>query len=185
MDSSISSQNRWLAVIGGIVAILFGILAFAMPGTMLASLVLFFGAFVIIDAIILLAGGIMAGGEAANLRWVLIAGAVVTLIIGVLALWNPVGFVIALVVLIGIWTLVSGLVQVFVGIAARGAPYWWVMLISGILGIIVGLYIITQPVAGSVVLIWALGIYAVVYGVGRIMQGFTPSFASAAGSAQL
>jgi len=185
MDSVSSSQDRWLALLGGVIAVLFGVLAFAMPGMVLASLVLFFGAFVIVDGLILLAGGVTVRGRAANLRWILIAGAVVALIIGVLALWNPVGFVIALVVLIGVWTLVSGLVQAFIGIAARGAPYWWVMLVSGVLGIAVGLYIVTQPVAGSVVLVWALGIYAVVYGIGRILQGLSPSSAPVAGSAGL
>ncbi len=167
-----SSTDRWLAVLGGIIAVLFGLFAFAMPGVMIAWLVIAFGAFVIVDAIILLAGGI-AAGDRGNLRWILVAGAVVTLILGVLAVWNPIGFAIAITLLIGAWTFVSGLVQVFIGIAMRPVPYWWAMLISGLLGVIVGLYIITQPVGGTVVLVWALGLYAIVYGVGRVVQGIS------------
>lgn len=178
-----SSPNRWLTVLGGIIAILFGLFAFAMPGAMLVSLVLFFGIFAIVEALILLFGGIKAGGEAASMRWILIAGAVITLILGILALWNPTGIVIAIAILIGIWAFVLGLFQVFVGIAARGAPYWWLTLISGVFGIIVGLYIMTQPIAGSVVLVWALGIYAIIYGIERIVLGLMP--ASATGPVQL
>ncbi|MEN6342333.1 MAG: DUF308 domain-containing protein [Methanospirillum sp.] len=174
-----SSTNKWIGVLAGIVAILFGLFAFAMPGVMLVSLVLFFGIFAIIEALILLFGGIMAGSEMASMRWILIAGAVVTLILGVLALWNPTGFVIAIAILIGIWAFVLGLFQIFVGIAGRTAPYWWLTLISGVLGVIVGLYILTQPVAGSVVLIWALGIYAIVFGIERIVLAFSPAPAAA------
>jgi uncharacterized membrane protein HdeD (DUF308 family) len=173
-----SSTNRWIAVLGGIVAVLFGIFAFAMPGTMLASLVIIFGAFVIVDALILLVGGIAAGSESGPLRWILVAGAVVALILGVLAVWNPIGFAIAITLLIGVWSLVSGIVQVFAALALRPVPYWWVLAVSGVLGVIVGMYIVLQPVAGTVVLVWALGLYAIVYGVGRLVSGLSSGKAS-------
>ena len=168
-----SSPNRWLAVIGGIIAILFGLFALAMPGATLASILFIFAIFAIIEAIILLAGGIMAG-ELGNLRWLLFGAGVVTLILGVLAIWNPTGFVLAVTFLVGIWSFVLGLFQIFVGLADRGAHYWWLTLLSGIVGVIVGLYIITNPVAGAVILVWALGIYAIVYGIGEIVQLFLP-----------
>ncbi len=170
-----STPNRWLAVLAGIIAILFGLFAFAMPVAMLASLVLFFGIFAIIEALILLYGGITAGSGQGSMRWILIGAAVVTLILGILALYNPTGFVIAIAFLIGIWMFVLGLFQVFAGIADRSAPYWWLTLIVGIIGIIAGLYIMTQPIAGSVVLVWVLGIYAIVFGIERIVLGFSPA----------
>jgi uncharacterized membrane protein HdeD (DUF308 family) len=173
-----TTPNRWLAVLAGIVAVLFGLFAIAMPGAMLASLVLFFGVFAIVEALILLFGGVMAGGEAGPLRWILIGAAVVTLILGVLALWNPTGFVIAIAFLIGIWMFVLGLFQVFAGIADRSAPYWWVTLLAGVVGVIAGLYIMTQPIAGSVVLVWVLGIYAIVFGIERVVLGLMPAPAS-------
>lgn len=174
-----SSPNRWLAVIAGIIAILFGLFAFAMPGALLGSLVVFFGVFAIIIAIILLIDGIMAGGGPGSARWILIGAAIVTLILGILALWNPTGFVIAIAFLIGLWMFVLGLFQLFVGIAGRSAPYWWLTLIVGIIGVIAGLYIMLYPGAGSVVLIWVLGIYAIVFGIERIVIGLFPPRAAA------
>ena len=171
---SSTSSNRWLAILGGIVAVLFGLFAFAMPGVMVASLVIAFAAFVIIDALLLLAGGLTLGGDLGDLRWVLVAGAVIALVLAGLALWNPVGFALTITLLIGIWTLVTSIVQVIAGIALRPVPYWWVLVLSGVVGVIVGLYIIPQPVAGTVVLVWALGLYAIIYGVGRILQGIAP-----------
>ncbi len=168
------SSNRWLAVLGGIVAILFGLFAFVMPGTIVASLVIAFAAFVIIDALILLAGGFTLGDEWKELRLILVAGAVIALILAGLALWNPVGFALTITLLIGIWMLVSSIIQAIAGVALRPVPFWWVMVLSGVIGVIVALYIITQPVAGTVVLVWALGLYAVIYGVGRVLQGIAP-----------
>lgn len=177
-----SSPNRWLAVLAGIVAILFGLYAFAMPGLTLASLVFVFAIFAIVEALILLFGGIMAGSEMGSARWILIGAAVVTLILGILAIWNPIGVVLTVTFLVGLWAFVLGLFQVFAGIADRSASYWWLTLISGIIGVIVGLYIMTNPVAGAVVLVWVLGIYAIVFGIERIIVGlFPPRAAASAG----
>ena len=168
-----SSPNKWLIVLTGIVAIVFGLFAIAMPDTMLASLVLVFAIFVIANALIMLARGAFFARTATR-RWLLIAGGLITLVIGVLALFRPAGFVIALVMLIALWALFMGVLQIYAGIISRGAPYWWLMLITGVIGVVVGLYIITQPIAGTVVLVWALGIYAIVYGIGEIVQLFLP-----------
>jgi len=174
-----TSTNKWIAVLAGIVAILFGLYAIAMPGMTLASLIFVFAIFAIVEALILLFGGIAAGGEMGSLRWILIAAAVVTLILGILAIYNPIGVALTVAFLVGIWAFVLGLFQVFVGIAGRGVPYWWLTLISGVLGVIVGLYIMTNPVAGAVVLVWALGIYAIVFGIERIVMAFSPAPAAA------
>ena len=175
MADTPSSPNRWLAVLAGVVAILFGFYALAMPGMTLASLLFVFAIFAIVEGAMLLFGGIAAGSETGNLRWILVGAAVVTLILGILAIWNPVGFVLTVTFLVGLWAFVLGLFQVFAGIADRRAPYWWLTLIVGIIGIIAGLYIMTQPVAGSVVLVWVLGIYAIVFGIERIVLGFSPA----------
>lgn len=174
MADTPSSPNRWLAVLAGVVAILFGFYAIAMPGMTLASLLFVFAIFAIVEGAILLFGGIAAGSDTGNLRWILVGAAVVTLILGILAIWNPVGFVLTVTFLVGLWAFVLGLFQVFAGIAGRSAPYWWVTLISGIIGVIVGLYIMTNPVAGAVVLVWALAIYAIVFGIERIVMAFAP-----------
>ena len=44
-------RHWWVPVIRGIAAIVFGIIAFAYPGLTIATLVLFFGAWVLIDGI--------------------------------------------------------------------------------------------------------------------------------------
>ncbi len=174
-----TSTNKWLMVIAGIIAILFGLLCFALPGATILTILVFFAIFAIIEAIILLYGGVVAGSGPGSARWVMIAAAVVLLILGILALWNPAGFVLTITFLIGIWIFLMGLFQIFAGIAGRSMPYWWLTLIVGIIGVLAGLYIMMQPVAGAIVILWVLGIYAIVFGIERIVMAFYPAPATA------
>ena len=51
----------WLILLRGIAAIIFGVLAFIWPGITLVTLVLFFGAFTLVDGVLALAHAIMGG----------------------------------------------------------------------------------------------------------------------------
>src|SRR5207247_3045068 len=60
-------RHWWVPVIRGIAAIVFGVIAFAYPGLTVATLVLFFGAWVLIDGVFRIAGAI--GGRASDPEW--------------------------------------------------------------------------------------------------------------------
>jgi uncharacterized membrane protein HdeD (DUF308 family) len=76
-------RNWWVSVIRGVAAIVFGVIAFAYPGLTVAMLVLFFGAWVLIDGVFRVIGAI--GHHASDPEWGfhLIIG-----IIGIIA-WHP------------------------------------------------------------------------------------------------
>ena len=65
------SRYWWAFVVRGIFAILFGILAYAWPGITLATLIIFFGAYVLIDGILLVIKTIGNWGERDD-RWLLL-----------------------------------------------------------------------------------------------------------------
>ena len=81
-------RHWWVPVIRGIAAIVFGIIAFAYPGLTIATLVLFFGAWVLIDGIFRIVGAI--GGRASDPEWGfhLIIG-IIGIIIGFLTFRAP------------------------------------------------------------------------------------------------
>src|ERR1700742_2281978 len=64
-------QNWWALAVRGAAAVLFGIVAFALPGVALAVLVLFFAAYLLVDGVFALIAGLKAAGH--HQRWVALA----------------------------------------------------------------------------------------------------------------
>ena len=56
-------RHWWVVALRGLAAIIFGILAFIWPGMTLAVLILFFGAYAIIDGVLALYSAIRSRGE--------------------------------------------------------------------------------------------------------------------------
>src|SRR6266700_7455962 len=97
-------RHWWVPVIRGIAAIVFGIIAFAYPGLTVATLVLFFGAWVLIEGIFRVVGAI--GHRASDKEWGfdLIIG-LVGIIIGLLTFHAPQITALALIIYIAAWAL--------------------------------------------------------------------------------
>lgn len=58
-----------------------------------------------------------------------------------------------------------------VKLETRQAP-WWLLLLGGILSIIIGLLLLSNPVKTTVVLVWALGLYWVIQGIFTLIGMF-------------
>ena len=65
------TKNWWVLLLRGIVAMLFGILAFARPGLTLAALVLLFGFYALVDGIFSLIAA-FSGWQYREDRWLLV-----------------------------------------------------------------------------------------------------------------
>jgi uncharacterized membrane protein HdeD (DUF308 family) len=63
MLSELLSRYWWVLLLRGLLAILFGILAFAWPGVTLASLVLLFGVYALVDGVSAVVSALGRRGE--------------------------------------------------------------------------------------------------------------------------
>ncbi len=63
----------WLILLRGIAAIIFGVLAFIWPGITLVTLVLFYGAFALVDGVLALVHAFM-GGNMGSRWWLALIG---------------------------------------------------------------------------------------------------------------
>lgn len=88
---------------------------------------------------------------------------------GVLALVFPLVFGVGVLVLIGWLLVLSGLVQGIGLIGAHQAPYFWLQLVSVVLGIVVGFLLISRPEAGLLAVSLLLVVYFMIEGVSRIV----------------
>ena len=70
---AIRAVRMRLILLRGIAAIVFGILAFIWPGITLRTLILFYGAFALVDGVLALAHAIM-GGNVGSRWWLALVG---------------------------------------------------------------------------------------------------------------
>lgn len=165
------ARNWWAMAIRGALAIIFGLIAFTLPGVTMLSLVLVFAAYAFADGVF----AIFAAGRAAQggRRWGLLAlEGVASIIAAAVAVFWPDITVVAFVLLLAIWALVSGGLMF---LAAFGLPpdhgRWWLAL-GGLASIVYGVLVIVAPLAGALVLTWWIGAYALVFGVMLLLLAF-------------
>jgi uncharacterized membrane protein HdeD (DUF308 family) len=109
--------------------------------------------------------------EAIHKHWILfmIQGLVVT-ILGVLAVVEPMIATFAVVIFAGWLFLIGGFFGLAGVITARHMPGFWWSLISAVLAIIFGLYLIWRPFAGMLSLTLAIAVLFAAQGIVQIMN---------------
>ncbi len=167
-----ASRNWWVFVLRGVLAILFGIVAWVWPGLTVSALVLLFGAYAFVNGIFAVIAGIASFGE--NRRWwaELLVG-IAGIILGILTFFWPGVTALALLYLIAAWAIVTGVFEIIAAIELRKAiDNEWLLGIGGVLSVIFGLILIFFPGSGAISLVWVIGIYAIIFGVTLIALGF-------------
>jgi uncharacterized membrane protein HdeD (DUF308 family) len=104
------TRNWWALVVRGVMAILFGVLAFSWPGITLAALVLLFGAYVLVDGIfaIVLAIG---GWKERDDRGLLLLEGILGVGIGIMTYLAPEITSVGLLLYIAAWSLATGVLK--------------------------------------------------------------------------
>ena len=161
----------WLVLLRGVLAVIFGLYALFAPASALLALVYVYGFYAIMDGVAALFMGFRHRGTS-HWGWHIAQG-VVSLLAGVIALFWPGPTILALVLIIAVWSIVLGVTQIVEAFTARrqGASWGW-MLVSGIVGILFGIVLIASPAAGALTLLWVIGGFALVFGVVLIVWAF-------------
>jgi uncharacterized membrane protein HdeD (DUF308 family) len=169
--NAVLAGNWWAMALRGVLAVLFGVLAFVLPGETILSLVLLFAAFSLVDGIFAIA--LAVRGARAGERWgMLLLNGVLGILIGVGAFLWPGITVLAFVLLIAAWALVSGvamLVSAFTLKASHGRGW---LVFGGIASLLYGILLVISPMIGALVLTWWLGVYALVFGIALLVLAF-------------
>jgi len=162
------ARNWWLLLLRGIVAIIFGVLAFVMPGITLLTLIILYGAFVLVDGVLAVGAAIWGGSGAMSTgpRWWLAVVGILGIIAGVLTFVWPGITALVLLVFIGVWSLLNGIFTIVGAIRLRKEieDEWWLIL-TGAISVLFGLAVLVMPGAGALALVWLIGTYAILYGV--------------------
>jgi uncharacterized membrane protein HdeD (DUF308 family) len=158
------AKNWWLLLLRGIASIVFGILAFVWPGLTLLTLVLFYGAFALVDGVLAVIAAIKGGAPAP--RWWLAIVGISGIAAGLLTFLMPGISALVLLLFIAGWAIATGIFQVIGAIKLRKEiDNEWFLILTGLISVLFGIGVMLAPGAGALALVWVIAIYSVITGV--------------------
>ena len=164
--------GRWWAIlIRGIVAIAFGVLAFTWPSVTLATLVVLFGCYALLDGAFSLITAI-GGRRRRDDRWLLVLEGIVGIWAGVVTLRAPAVTAAVLVFFMSIWAMSTGFLRIAGAIRLRkeiSGEVW--LVLSGLASVLFALMLMFRPGVGALALVWIIAGYALIMGVFLVMLG--------------
>jgi uncharacterized membrane protein HdeD (DUF308 family) len=169
--SEVLADSWWAVGLRGILGILFGLICLLTPGVAVEVFVILFSAYMLVDGLFAIVSGIKAArnGE----RWgLLILEGIVDLAAGVVAFLWPAITLVALIWIIAVWAVVSGVLMLSAAFTLNIDHGRWWLALGGIASIIFGILLVIEPLIGAVVLTLWIGAYALVFGVFLLVVAF-------------
>jgi uncharacterized membrane protein HdeD (DUF308 family) len=170
--ASTLSRNWWVLLVRGLVAIGFGFLCWRRPGISVAALVTLFGAFALVDGLLLVWAG-LAGRKTADDWWVLLLGGIVGIWVGILSFSSPGVTALALLFFIAVWAIATGVLHITAAIRLRSEIEGeWLYILGGLASVVFGGLLMSQPGRGALAVLWLIGTYALFFGVVLVVLAF-------------
>lgn len=165
------SRNWWVYLVRGLLALAFGLLALLLPNVALGALILLFGIFAIMDGVAALSG--LLAGVRVGPWWAQLLSGLLSLTAGVISLVWPNVTATVLLVIIASWAIVNGVLTTVLAVRFRQVIHnEWLLGISGVLSVVLGVVLLITPGAGILSLIWLLGLFTFMWGVALIVFSF-------------
>jgi uncharacterized membrane protein HdeD (DUF308 family) len=165
------ARNWGLVVFRGVAAVLFGGLTLFMPTVGLATLIIVFGAYALVDGVFTIVSAIR--NRRTEPRWAaLLFGGIAGVAIGVITFFMPGVTALVLLYLIAGWAVVTGIAEIVVAIRLRKVITGeWLLVAAGVLSVVVGVLLGLFPGAGAIAVTLWIGAYALVLGTMLVALG--------------
>ncbi len=172
----------WIFSLRGIIAIVFGLAALLWPALTLGVMVLLFGFFALLEGLLTVVSSFGKGDEKGG--WTLLLEGLVGLLVCVIVLlgtsigsmlWPKVAAVMLVFYIAG-WAILSGLFKIITACRIRTEMKGemkgeWLLGLSGLVSILVGVILIFRPGAGILAVAWLIGVLAVMVGIFQLLLG--------------
>jgi len=166
-------NNWWLWMLRGVVALIFGVLAFAIPELTTFTMVLLFSGFMFSDGIFSLLT-LFARRTDERWSWSAFSEGIAGIVAAVMTCLMPVVTILGLLFCVAGWAIATGILKISEAVHCRQAgiiPGTWTLGLSGLASIALGLTSASIPVLGLVAIPWMFGSYALVFGIFMLMEG--------------
>ncbi|MCX9193581.1 hypothetical protein C3Y87_19750 [Carbonactinospora thermoautotrophica] len=165
--------DAWvLPLLVGGTSLVIGILLIVWPNVTVTAVAVLFGVYLLIYGVFRLIESFAADEAGGTARVLLALLGVLSIVVGVLCLRNILQTVVLLALLLGLFWLVGGIIQVVAAILQRSRPHRGLTMVSGVLAVLAGVVVLSYPGISLLVLTVFLGIWLVVYGVLMILGAF-------------
>jgi uncharacterized membrane protein HdeD (DUF308 family) len=164
-------RSRALRIALGVVSAMAGLLIMAWPGGTLVAVAVLVGLQLIVGGVVRAVTAFTFDADSVAARILFLLLGVLLVILGILCLRSPLQSIAVLVLLFGLSSIVSGVLELFHGFTGGGG---WAIA-SGIVGILVGIVVLSYPVSSVATLTWLFGIALVVVGLTAIIGAFIPA----------
>jgi uncharacterized membrane protein HdeD (DUF308 family) len=161
----------WMPLVRGILLVTIALIMLFRPSSTFLGLIWLLGVYWIVDGIFSILEGLRGGTERSRI-WTVVGG-IFGILAGLIIVANPVftGLISGTLIawLIGIAIIASGLVMVFTG---RDGHWTWWGLVLGILYVLFGIFVISNPLVTIGALVWIFAFWALVSGILAIGLAF-------------
>jgi uncharacterized membrane protein HdeD (DUF308 family) len=142
-----------------------------LPAATMLALVLVFAAYMLVDGVFAIMAAVRAARE--HERWgLLVLEGVAGIVAGVIAVLWPGITVLAFVLLVAAWAIVSGGLMLVAGYRLNIEHGRWWLVLAGALSVAYGALLAVAPMIGALVLTWWFGAYALLFGVALLVLAF-------------
>jgi uncharacterized membrane protein HdeD (DUF308 family) len=100
-----------------------------------------------------------------DLWWLLLLEGIATIILGILFISQPAGTLKVFVIFLGVYWLIEGIFSLIRIFTHSGRAHWAWSLLSGILGIVAGILVLSQPMLSSMILTTTIVIIIAIQGI--------------------
>lgn len=166
------SRSWWLFLIRGLVAILFGALALLRPGLTMEALLIYLGAWFLVDGVVKIFGAFSSSTPKDD-KWLLGLTGLLGVLLGVLTFTSPLATGLAILMFIAAWAIVTGGFEIYTALKLRHEIEGeWVLVLIGLISILFGIYCVYAPLVSGIGITMALGVFAIVIGIVNVIFAF-------------
>ena len=175
-----TNEKWWVKLTLGLLGVIFGLLFLMMPVLPWLIIGIMVGVFLIMMGFTFIFGGLLGGGTKGGDRMLAVILGFLGIIVGMIALVFPGLTDVFIIILLGFWLILLGIMEIAGGnmipkevadkIMPRGKG---LLMVSGFLDILIGMIFVLMPIVGGVVIAWMAGLLLIILGMIYIYMALT------------
>lgn len=171
----LTQPTGWPTAIRGLLAILFGVIALASPQAAAIGIVVVFAAWAFADGVFAFFVAARRGREGMRWGW-FVFEALVSIAAGIIALAVPRLTILVLTLLVALRAIILGVITVSAAFTSRETPHRWLYGVTGVVSALFGVLLLSEPFVGALAILWAIGVYAIIFGAMMVAVGLRVHF---------